>query len=237
MHIAEIDNLSLNGDSKLHKAGTISKVVFSVLILTSLIISKDLYRLTSIISIVLIFFAVGKIPIIHIGHLALYPALFSAFFALLSAQQGWVAGAIVILKAVGAALTMLLLITTTPYVDVFSVFSLFMPSLLVDVFLMTYRSFFIILDKVDNLLRSIRLKGGYRPKQLLMNFKTIAAMLGTLIIQSFEMSERMYKIYELRGYSGKIPIRADLKLISKTDYWLLLTGVIILIGTVMPWKI
>ncbi|MDP3386209.1 MAG: energy-coupling factor transporter transmembrane component T [Eubacteriales bacterium] len=237
MHIAEIDNLSLNGDSILHKAGTVSKVVLTVLILISMIISKDLYRLTGLISIVLVLFVVGKIPIVQIGHLALYPALFSVFFAVLSAQQGWISGIVVIFKAVGAALTMLLLITTTPYVDVFSVFSLFMPGLIVDIFLMTYRSFFIIADKVHNLMTSIRLKGGYKPWQLLLNFKTIASMLGTLIIQSFEMSERMYRIYELRGYTGRIPIRTDLKPASQTDYWLCLAGMIILTGTVIPWKI
>jgi cobalt/nickel transport system permease protein len=237
MHIAEIDNLSLNGNSILHKAGTISKVVLTTLILISIIISKDLYRLTGLISIVLVLFAIGKIPIVQIGHLALYPALFSVFFAVLSAQQGWVAGIVIISKAVGAALTMLLLITTTPYVDVFSIFSLFMPSLIVDIFLMTYRSFFIIADKLGNLMTSIRLKGGYRPWQLVLNFRTITSMLGTLIIQSFEMSERMYKIYELRGYSGRIPMRTDLKLVTKTDFILCLAGMIILTGTVIPWKI
>ncbi len=237
MHIAEIDNLSLNGNSILHKAGTISKVILTLLILISIIVSKDLYRLSGLISIVLALFVVGKIPIVQIGHLALYPALFSVFFAVLSAQQGWVAGLVIILKAVGAALTMLLLITTTPYVDVFSVFSLFMPSLIVDIFLMTYRSFFIIADKLNNLLTSIRLKGGYKPWQIVLNFKTIASMLGTLIIQSFEMSERMYKIYELRGYSGKIPIRTDLKPATKLDFLLCLAGLIILTGTVIPWKI
>ena len=55
----------------------------------------------------------------------LYPVFFSLLFALIMMQQSFEAGIIVIFKAVGAALNMILLITTTSYVDIFKVLSLF----------------------------------------------------------------------------------------------------------------
>jgi cobalt/nickel transport system permease protein len=237
MHLAEIDHYALNGSSMIHKAQTASKAVLAVLLLSSIIISQDIYRLLGVVLVLLGLFLVARIPIWHIGHLALYPAFFSIFFAILTAQQSWVNGLVIMTKAVGAALTMLLLITTTPYVDLFALFSLFMPSLLVDIFLMTYRSFFILLDKISQLIRSIRIKGGYTPWQVIKNFRTISAMLGTLIIQSFEMSERMYRIYELRGYNGKIPIRKEPGNLTKIDFTMMALGLIVLIGVVLPWEI
>jgi cobalt/nickel transport system permease protein len=51
------------------------------------------------------------------------------------------------------------------------------------------------------------------------------------------MSERMYKIYSLRGYDGKLP-RGEIKLIKrKTDFIFIFAGLLILTGVLIPWNI
>ncbi|ABR47829.1 cobalt transport protein [Alkaliphilus metalliredigens QYMF] len=237
MHLAEIDEISNNGNSLLHRTGTIAKVILVMCILASFIITNDLMKLGFLIGVLLILFIIGKVPLNKVIHLGLYPAFFSIIFALLRAQQGWLLGIIVIVKAVGTAFTMILLITTTSYVDIFSFFSLFMPSLLVDIFLFTYRSFFILISKIENLFKNMRLRGGYRSFNIFKNLKNIAAILGMLIIHSFEMSERMYKIYSLRGYQGTIPLRVELWPLKGKDFIFITLGLMILTGTVMTWSL
>ena len=96
-------------------------------------------------------------------HLAAYPLVFSLIFALIRMQQSWILGMLVLIKALGAALNMLLLLATTPYTDLFGVFSYVLPGVIVDVFLFTYRSLFILLDKLENMVKSIGLRGGFHP--------------------------------------------------------------------------
>ncbi len=237
MHLAEIDDMSINTKSVLHRLSTLSKFTFTAFIISSVIATAVWYKLLAVFTILLALLILGHIPLKRILHLALYPAFFSFFFALLSLNQGFFVFFSIILKAVTAALAMLLLITTTPYVDIFSLFSSFMPALLVDIFFMTYRSFFIILERLEHLMTSIRLRGGYRPTRLILNLKNITAVLGTTLMQSIEMSERMYKIYALRGYNGKLPVQNQLYISSVSDIAYMALGVIILIGVILPWNL
>lgn len=237
MHIAEIDQLSINGNSPLHQSKVIAKMILSASLIASIILTDNLLKLGLLMGVVLLLIYLGKVPMGQVGHLVIYPIVFSLFFAILQFQQSWLLGSIVLLKAVGSALTMLILITTTPYVDIFGFLSLFMPGLLVDIFLFTYRSLFILIDQIENLLTSMRLRGGYRSLNPFFNLKNLAGALGILIIRSFEMAERMFRIYSLRGYQGGIPVTNEFWPLKPLDYCLIALGLIILIGTVIPWNL
>lgn len=237
MHIAEIDQLSINGTSIIHQARPISKILLAACLIASLIITSSLLKLGILMGVVLLLLFLGNVPLGQVGHLIIYPIIFSLFFAILQFQQSWLLGMIVLLKAVTSALTMLLLITTTPYVDIFGFLSLFMPTLLVDIFLFTYRSLFILIDQIENLLISMKLRGGYRSFNPIFNLRNITGALGILIIRSFEMSERMFRVYSLRGYQGGIPVTHDFGPLKPLDYYFIGSGLIILIGTVIPWNL
>lgn len=237
MHIAEIDQISNTGDSLFHKAKAISKLLLTLFLLTSFIITNDVVKLGALMIIVGLFFFISKVPLGQVGHLIVYPVIFSILFAILRFQQSWILGIIVLQKAVGAAMTMVLLITTTPYVDIFAVFSLFLPKLLVDILLFTYRSLFILIGQIENLVKSIKLRGGYHPYNIIANLKNIGAAIGVMIIHSFEMSDRMYQIYTLRGYKGGIPMTVALWPMKPIDYMIISLGIITLLGTVIPWSL
>jgi len=210
MHLADLDYLSINGKSIFHKAKSVSKVIFAVLIIASFILSHDIIKLGILLAVMVSLYILAGIPLGRIGHLALYPAFFSMLFALILSQGEWIVGLTIIFKAVGAALCMIFLLATTPYTDLFSFLALFMPGLLTDVFLFTYRSLFIILDRAGNLIKIVRLRGGYSPSALLLNLTNAAKMLGVLILHSFAMGERMYQVYRLRGYDSFIPLETDI---------------------------
>ena len=237
MHIAAIDYMANNGDSFLHQARPITKVFISILLLVCLIISNQLIKAAIILIIPIIFILFSKVNLRRILHLAAYPVVFSLIFALIRMQQSWVLGVLVLIRALGAALIMLLLLATTPYTELFGVLSYVLPGVIVDVFLFTYRLLFILLDKLENMVKSIRLRGGFHPIRMIFNLKNAAGALGIITIHAFDMSERLYRIYSLRGYNGKIPITKDWWPLRPVDGFLILFSLIVLTGVLIPWNI
>jgi cobalt/nickel transport system permease protein len=233
MKLAEIDYISNSNASLFHEMNAAAKMLFTAAVLTAVIISSEWTKLVFLIILMAILFIAAKIPMKVVLHLALYAIIFSSLFALISARQSLYLGLVVVLKALGAALSTIWLITTTSYVDIFSVFSLFMPKILVDVFIFTYRSFFILMEKMEMLFKNIRLRGGYHPLKLMMNLKNIASIVGIFIIHAFEMSERMYQIYSLRGYNGSIALSVELWPLKLRDISVAVFGVFILIGVII----
>ena len=230
MHLSMIDQLSNNGNSFFHKASTIAKIVMTALFLSSIIISRDLLHTLFIILILVAFFTIAKLPLREIGHLCLIPAFFSTLFALFEMQQSFVSGIMIILRGAGSALTMLFLISTTSYIKIFSFLGLFIPGLMLDLLIFTYRSFFILLDRVENLLKSIRLRGGLRSFGIITNIRSLTGIAAVLLLHSFEMGDRMYKIYSLRGYNGYIPVQLDWKPLKVADYALVTFALFVLAG-------
>ncbi|KAB3534027.1 hypothetical protein F8154_10120 [Alkaliphilus pronyensis] len=237
MHLADIDNLSNNEDSPFHSMRAVSKLIFTAIIITLFIVSNNILELILLTTVILISFRIGKVPYGQVFHLILYPLFFSSLFALFRFQQSFTAGILVIIKACGTAMTMILLITTTPYVDIFSILSLFLPKLLVDVFLFTYRALFILIGQVESLIKSIKLRAGYSPLKIVKNLKNIANALGIVIVKSIEMNDRMYQIYALRGYNGSIPISKDVGPLKANDFLLIGFSCVILIGKVISWRL
>ena len=230
MHLAEIDRISNSTYSYFHRARVASKLIFTILMVASFIMNDSLIKGMVLLSLILISFWIGKVPVKIVFHLALYPAFFSFIFALLEMGNSIEGGVLIIFRAVGAGLTMALLITTTPYTDLFSFLSLWMPALLVDVFMFAYRGIFILIEKTTNLMKSMRLRGGYHSFNIFKNARNIVGTIGVIIITSFDMSERMYKIYTLRGYRGGIKSDVELWPLGKEDVLIILIAIGAVIG-------
>jgi len=237
MDIAFIDRMASGGNSFFHQAKGISKMIFCFSLLVAAVLSESLVKIGGMVAGIFVLFLLAGVPFRKILHFTIYPVFFSMLFAVLKLQQSWVEALVLILKAVGAALSMIFLIITTSYVEVFGILSIFLPGLLMDVFLFTYRSFFILLEKIDHLLKSIRLRGGYRPWNLILNLKNIAGAIGVMIVHSFDMNERMYRIYSLRGYKGGIPFHPRLWPWTWNDGKVMIAMGIFLIWMVVPWNI
>ncbi len=73
--------------------------------------------------------------------------------------------------------------------------SLGVPSLLTDMALLTYRYIDELAEQFQTLQIALRLRGLVRP-----NRRTLAALLGTLLIRSYRKAEQVYIAMQLRGY-------------------------------------
>lgn len=209
MHLADIDYMAIHQKSIFHQSKPLIKTIFVFSLMGILLFSSTIEKSIGVLVILLLLSMGAKISFPFLFHLLAYPLFFGGLFSLMVGGIGTKEGVILLLRAIGVAWTFLFLLLTTPYSDIFRVFSFFMPTILIDIFLLTYRSVFILLDSVENMFQSIRLRGGFHPGHLLRNFKNFSKMLGVVFLYAMEMSERMYQIYALRGYEGKLPVTKE----------------------------
>lgn len=210
LDISAIDRWAYQGKSLLHRASPCSKVFLMAAMLASIIFTSDLRLLLGLYLLGLALIALARLPILRMMALAAYPAAFAFLFALSQMDGGWQKPLLMIVKAQAAAITLLLLLGTTSYPQVFGLASYLMPRILFDALLLTYRLFFILLELIDRFHSAIRLRGGISSFRLSTNLRNIALGLGGLLVFSFERSQRLYDVMNLRGYRGQIAPPAQL---------------------------
>ena len=196
-----IDYYSNSIESVLHKASPVSKIVFLFLILISIISSKSIFSLLVIFSVISFLIILAKLPFFRILTWSFYPAFFTSLFAVSQFEYGLLPLQ-TMFRAVSAALSMIFLACTTSYPALFSLFGR-ISSFLANIFFLTYRYFFLLIDSIQVKLRLMRIRGGYRGG-LVRTLKNIGRLLGLIFVFSIEKSERFYNILAVRGYKGII---------------------------------
>lgn len=206
MDVAAVDRSAVSGSTPLHRAAPTTKLLASAILLAAVITTDDPF-LTAAIAFSLTGAAAAlRLPLKDMLPLALYPALFAVIFAL-AAAAGPVTGALVVLRAVTAALVAVTLMFTTPYPQVFAPIQRITPSVVGDALLMTYRCLFILGEKLGNLVRAVRLRAGLSGRQPLRAAKATAQALGGLVLYSLDLAQRQYDVLYLRGYQGRFRAR------------------------------
>lgn len=145
-----------------------------------------------------------RVPMRQVTLLAAYGMAFAALYAFLSWEGSWIEASLLVLKAGAAAASVLVVVVTTPYPEIFQALRGWMPSLLVDALLLTYRSLFILLHRWDHLWAALRLRHGISRKHPLHTARTVAPALGVLFLGALDRSENLYDAMRLRGYRGRI---------------------------------
>lgn len=201
MDVTAVDRSAVNGASALHRAAPRSKLVAVALLICAVVVATDPLALAGVMLALLGAAGVLRLPLRQMLPLALYPALFAVIFAL-AAAPGPVTAALIVLKAVTAALGVVVLMFTTPYPQVFAPIQRVTPTIVGDALLMTYRSLFILAEKSADLMRAVRLRAGVSARQPLRSAQATTRALGGLLLYSFDLSQREYDILRLRGYEG-----------------------------------
>jgi len=147
------------------------------------------------------------LPLVKILPLSLYPIIFALVFAFSSYNGDWTFFFAVLLKVVVASSTMLLFVSTTPYPRIFGSVGKVAPAAITATLFLIYRSVFILLDTLESLQTTMRLRGGFSWRRPLRSLSSLTRNLGYLLIKAVDTSERMYEIMELRGFEGRIRYR------------------------------
>ncbi|MEL6602995.1 MAG: cobalt ECF transporter T component CbiQ [Cyanobacteria bacterium J06614_10] len=119
--------------------------------------------------------------------------------------EGLTAMALVVGRFLSILTLGFILLGTTPFLTLLRAMrSLGLPSLLADMTLLSYRYLFETAEMLATMQQSMKLRGfGQKRQWLRLNSQTLSQLsrlLGTLLIRSYERSERIYKAMQLRGY-------------------------------------
>lgn len=205
MDVTAVDRSAVSGDTLLHRAAPASKLAATGLLLGAVMTVNDPLVAAGVTLSLVGAAAAVRLPLRQMLPLALYPALFALIFAF-AAAPGPVTGALVVLKAVTAALSVVTLMFSTPYPQVFAPIQRLTPQVVGDALLMTYRSLFILAEKFADLTRAVRLRAGLSVQQPVRSARATVRALGGLLLYSLDLSQREYDILYLRGYEGGLRV-------------------------------
>lgn len=217
MNVWIVDFWANNWDSAVHRASPLAKVIAIGLIIASIVLTGSFVVLVVAYLSIATTIVAARLPAPKIISIAAYPGIFAVLFAVSRWDGSLLTPTIIILKAITSALAMLLLISTTAYPDIFATFRFAMPRVVADSLFLAYRSLFILLELMGNLLMALRLRGGLRKRHYIRNAKNLATGLGLLLVRSLVLSERLYDVMRIRGYSGKLASRTRWQRITRYD--------------------
>jgi len=204
MKIVDIDYYAIYGNSWLHKISTTNKLTAVLLILASVIFFSD-YRILGILYLILLSIILfSKLPKLKIIALSLYPLIFVSLFILSTKNISLDFIFLLIFKVITASTAFVTIVFTTSFIEIFKATEKFLPSFLVSVLFLTYRSIFILWTTLENLQLAMYIRGKPQLKKPIYSIKVISNALGFLIITAIEASENMYEGMRLRGYSGNL---------------------------------
>jgi len=227
MDIGVVDRSAVSGKSPLHGAATGAKLIAFAFVLAAVVVSTNLFVVLTVGVALLAVIAALRLPARQMLPLAAYPAVFAAVFAFAAAPD-LLAAALIIAKAVTAALAAVTLMFTTPYPQVFAALQRFTPALVGDALLMTYRAIFILADKLGDLTRAVRLRSGLSKGHPVRAARATTRALGGLLLYSLDLAQREYDVLVLRGYSGRLRVAVRPSRSPVTDGTIVVTSLMLL---------
>lgn len=232
--VARIDHWAASGFGPLHRSSPVAKVAFLLLVVAAAVVAKNPYALSAGYGTLLVVAALSALPWRRVMVLSWYAAMFALLYGLSIRGGPWTIRALFIVKAITPSCAMLMLIVSTPYPRIFSLLGALLPEMLAAGLSMTYRTFFILLDMMDNFAAAIRIRGGFSPGSLYKNSANISKGIGMLLVRAIERAQRLYAVMAVRGYSGSMGEKGIIQL-HKEDWLPLGTGGLVLALAVM-WR-
>ena len=229
--VARIDNWAASGTGPFHRASTIAKIIFLLLVVSAAVISKNPYSLMLGYGALLVVAAFSGLPWSRVMVLSWYAAVFALLYGL-SLRDDYALRALFIMKAITPSCAVLMLIVSTPYPRIFSLLSVALPKIVAAGLFMTYRTFFILLDMMDNFAAAIRLRGGFSPGSLYKNSANISKGIGMLLVRAVERASSLYSVMVVRGYNGSMADKGAVGL-HRGDWLPLGTGVLVLMLVIL----
>ncbi len=110
---------------------------------------------------------------------------------------------------------------TTPYPRLFGPLLRFLPRILSDGLLLSYRALFLLFDRAGHLWLALRLRAGLSRRSLRHNGRALGGGMALLLVQAFDLSQRTYEVLHLRGYQGRLGAPVSIRP-AWTDAWAML---------------
>ncbi|MCP4136070.1 MAG: cobalt ECF transporter T component CbiQ [bacterium] len=108
------------------------------------------------------------------------------------------------------------------------------PVKLLNMILFTYRYLFVYFDDLRKMKTALTLRG-FRSRSRIRSWISSANLIGSMLIRSYEQTERVYNAMILRGYSGEMPYHHEFDLKGKD--FVKMAGMLAVAGCVLAAEI
>jgi cobalt/nickel transport system permease protein len=147
------------------------------------------------------------------------------------AWEGLRLAVLIVLKAVAIVLTAYAIFGSSRFdISMLALQRLKCPRILVQMLLFTYRYVFVFLAEMQRMETAMRARG-FVKKTDLRKLRVVGNFIGTLLIRSFERTERIYKAMLSKGYQGEFHSLTTFK--SNRDDWYKMVLVLMLALSLM----
>jgi len=195
-----------------HLAPALAAITISltILIIARVSFAKVLLRLSAISGFVGMFLVVMPFSVpVHPGDTVL---VFGKIDGFLFNLRGLLLAATIAAKAVAITLLMEPLLSTTPLpVTLHGLSRLGAPEMAGQMVLLSYRYLHVFRHEARRMSCGMQVRG-FRKRTDLKTLHAVANFLGMLFVRSFERTERVFDAMKARGYKGKFPEPAELRL-------------------------
>jgi len=222
MDIAAVDYWANVRASYLHRVSALAKLCAAGFLIAGVAISRDPFVLLAIYLAVAGAVVATGLPTLGILKLSAYPVIFAVLYAASAWDGTLYFPALIVLKTLAAAISVVAVIATTPYPQSFAVLRRLLPGVIADALFLTYRSLFILMSLLNTLLTAMRLRGGLSRHDYIQNVRGVAAGLGPLIIRGISLSERFWEVLRIRGYAGRLQTGDEWSRVASRDLIVLL---------------
>lgn len=219
MAIALHSDIYRPGTSAVHRWAVRPKLLSLLTLMFTIALVQHLALIPWVLSVVTVLYVASRLPLSYLRHRLPYPGLF--IMTMVGAlpwlsgetilwQWHWLAlrlegsqmAALIAGRFLAIVITSFILLGTTPFLDILKALrSLGLPDLLVDMTLLTYRYLYDSAAQLATMHQSMRLRGYGKLRQTMQRrWGWLVALFGSLLLRSYERSQRVYKAMRLRGY-------------------------------------
>ncbi len=211
-------------DSPLHRWDARYKLIGLMTLMFTFAFVKDLRLLPAMLGVTALFVVLSRLPVAFVVRRLSYPGLFVLLMALmlpfmagetvilrlgpLAMRQEGILAVLLISTRFIAILTMgIVLFSTGRFMDsVGALHALGLPTILADMMTFFYRYLHDIARSSSTMQVAMRLRGFQVGRLHWRTMVALASLVGSLLVRSYEQSERVYRAMVLRGY-GRAPRR------------------------------
>ena len=232
-------------DSPIHRWEARSRLVGLLALIFAFSFVQQMVLLPMMGAVTAVLFLISRLPITFWFNRLRYPGVFLLVVAVLLPffsgttvlwqmgplalrQEGLLAFLLIFVKFVCILTVSLVLFGAAPFLtSIKALRALRVPPILADMLLLTYRYIFELGHDLQTMERAMRLRGFQAGRLSGRGARALAALAGTLLVRSYEQSERVYQAMVLRGYGQPVARPADEFVTTGRD-WAALTAVLLL---------
>lgn len=195
MHHKTLDKHSRK-NSIIHKIDPRIKIVFTLLFLIFISLSKEKIYFIAIFSFIILTMSLTNIsPLFYIKRIVIcFPFLIFLFFLPIETAL------LLFARATASILTIITLMSTTKFTDFIDALKYFKVSkIFLMIFSFFYRYLFLFIDTANKMKLAVKSRSFSKKQRL--NKGTVSNMIGCLFIRSYDQSERVYQAMLARGYN------------------------------------